>query len=109
MQHVLKASILTRLLGVSVFAGRVEAATITIGGDSSQTFEIVWSRMVGTTELRAVGEFDVTVTDTYTEFAIRLANETALFNERIHSVGFNTNPNATSLSHVDAGQYFDYF
>lgn len=100
----------TAALAVTVLSGRAEAAPITIGGDSSQSFEIVWSQMVGSVELRATGVFDVVVTDSYADFTIRLTNEMAAsFNEKIHSIGFNTNPNATSLTNIDPGQYFDYF
>ena len=109
MRNAIRGLFLAGVLAATVFTGRAEAATITIGGDSSLSFDIVWSRMVGSTELRAVGEFDVTVTDGYTDFLITLTNQTGLFNERVHSIGFNTNPNATSLTNTVAGDYFDYF
>ena len=96
-------------LALGVTASRADAAPIAIAADSTRSFEIVWSQMVGATELRAVGEFQVTVTDTYTNFLITLTNETPLLNERIHSLGFNTNPNAQSLTNTIAGSYFDSF
>lgn len=99
----------TAILTAGLSVAPVHAATITVGGDSSTSFDILWSQMVGDTELRALGLFNVNVTDTYTDFVITLTNSTALFNERVHSLGFDTNPNATSLTNEVDGAYFGGF
>lgn len=102
-------SICGGLLALLVFAGEASAAPIIVGPDSSMSFDVEWSQLVGTTELSAVGEFEVTVSDTYVDFLITLTNTTALWNERVHSIGFQTDPNGTSLTNTQSGTYFESF
>ena len=83
------------------------AASISIASSSTSSFDIYWSLVVGGAELAAVGNFDVTVTDSYVDFEVTLTNNTvASANENVHSIGFNTDPNGTSLSMTDPGHYF---
>ena len=90
-------------------AARAEASVITAGPDSTTSFDILWSKMVGTTELLAVGAFDVTVTDTFVDFLITVTNDTNLYNQRVHSIGFDTDPNGTGLTNTASGTYFKDF
>ncbi len=106
---------MTRLVRVAVIActlaavtsGTARAASISIPSPGSQSFDILWSKMVGSTELTALGQFNVSVTNTYADFFITLTNNTAaVVNERVHSIGFNSDPNGTSISMLQAGTYF---
>jgi hypothetical protein len=96
-------------LAATLFARDARAASITIAHDSSDSFQVLWSLMVGTTELTALGEFDVTVTNGYVDFFVTLTNDTTLVSEKVHSIGFNTDPNGTSLTVLDSGTYFQNF
>jgi hypothetical protein len=109
MTRLLRTVVLTAF---AVMAGPLSAraASITIAGGSSASFDVYWSQMVGGASLSAVGDFDVTVTNTYVDFDITLTNNTAAkANEAVHSIGFNSDPNGTSLSMLDAGEYFKSF
>jgi hypothetical protein len=103
------AKSLTCLALLGLFAGKAEAVTLSIAPDSTSTLELEWLHMVGGTALSAAGTYDVTVTDTYVDFLITLTNTTALWNERVHSIGFNTDPNGTSLTNTIAGAYLGEF
>ena len=84
-----------RILALSCFTWcastvSAHAATISIASSSSSSFDVYWSLLVGGTELAAVGNFDVTVTDSYVDFAVTLTNDTvASANEKVHAIGFN--------------------
>lgn len=101
-----------RILALSCFAwcatiAPAHAASISIASSSSSSFDIYWSLLVGGTELAAVGNFDVNVTDSYVDFAVTLTNNTvASANEAVHAIGFNADPNGTKLSMLDSGDYF---
>src|SRR5690349_9035003 len=83
------------------------AASISIGAASSNSFDVYWSLLVKGTELSAVGKFDVTVTNEYADFTVKLTNNTAASaNEEIHAIALNSDPNGTQLSMLDAGNYF---
>jgi hypothetical protein len=96
-------------LAATLLARDARAASITIAHDSSDSFQVLWSLMVGTTELTALGEFNVTVTDTYVDFLVTLTNNTTLVSEKVHSIGFNTDPNGMSLTVLESGTYFQNF
>jgi hypothetical protein len=84
-----------------------QAASISIPSPGSQTFDILWSKVVSGINLTALGEFKVDVTDTYADFAVTLTNNTvASAGEKVHSIGFNSDPNGTSITMLDAGNYF---
>jgi hypothetical protein len=104
-----KCLVVAFALATTLFARDARAASISIVRDGSDSFEVLWSLMVGTTELTALGEFDVDVTDTYVDFFITLTNNTTLVSEKVHSIGFNTDPNGTSLTVLDSGNYFQNF
>jgi len=83
------------------------AASITIASSSTSSFDIYWSLVVGGTELAAVGNFDITVTDSYVDFGVTLTNNTlASANENVHAIGLNADPEGTRLSMLDSGYYF---
>jgi len=95
------------ILMSGVLASDAQAASISIPSPGSQSFDILWSKVVGTTNLTALGEFDVSVTNTYADFYVTLTNNTvASANERVHSIGFNSDPNGSSISMLDPGDYF---
>ena len=94
---------------ITLCAAPARAATIVLAADSSATFDILWSKIVSGTELRALATFEVDVTDTYVEFGVTLKNETDLYNERVHSFGFSTDPNATGITMLQAGTWFNDF
>jgi hypothetical protein len=104
-----KLAVVTVALAATMFARDARAASITLAPDAADSFEILWSLMVGTTELTALGEFDVDVTDSYVDFYVTLTNNTTLVSEKVHSIGFNTDPNGTSLTVLDSGVYFQNF
>jgi hypothetical protein len=89
-------------------ATSARAASISIPSPGSASFDIVWSKVVGTTNLTAVGKFFVDVSDTSADFYVTLANNTvASAGESVHSIGFNSDPNGTSITMLDpAGHYF---
>ncbi len=101
-----------RLLALSCFLWGAttlpaHAASISIASSSSSSFDIYWSLLVGGTELAAVGNFDVNVTDTYVDFGVTLTNYTASSaNESVHAIGLNADPDGTKLSMLDSGDYF---
>ncbi len=100
------------LLTWAIFAAAVNAraASIFIPAPGSQSFDIFWSQMVGTTNMTALGSFSVNVTNTYADFYVNLTNNTsASAGERVHSIGFNSDPNGTSISVLQAGTYFKAF
>ena len=101
--------LLAAVVLVALCATPARAGSIVLAGDSSTTFDILWSKVVSGTELRALGTFKVDVTDDYVNFAVKLTNETDLYNERIHSLGFNTDPNATGITMLQAGTWFNDF
>jgi hypothetical protein len=109
MRRIIRTVAIAAILHIGLSAGRAEAAPIIIGANSSTTFDVIWSQLVGTTELRALGLVTVQVHDGSIDFAFTITNQTALWNERVHSIGFRTDPNATSLSGIDPGTYFQNF
>jgi hypothetical protein len=100
---------LAAVLSFGVFVAEGRAASISIAPDSSASFDIYWSLLVGSVDLNAIAQFDVTVTDAYVDLVITLSNDTDLESEKVHSIGFNTAPNATSLSNPISGEYFQNF
>ena len=81
---------------VTAFAGTAQAATITLGSNSTSTFTIVWDH--ATQPLDAVATFTATVTDTFINFAIAVTNTSADAGSGLQSIGFNINPDASSLT-----------
>jgi len=105
MTKLFRIALLTSLAGTFPLSAR--AASISIASSSSSSFDIYWSLLANGTQLSAVGAFDVTVADGYAEFAVTLTNNTvASANERVHALGFNSDPNGKSLSMLDSGDYF---
>jgi hypothetical protein len=94
---------------LAIAASSARAASISIPAASSQSFDIFWSKIVGSTDLTALGSFVVTVKDGSADFTIGLMNNTTLATEKVHSIGFNADPNGTSISMTDPGQYFQNF
>ncbi len=101
-----------RVLGLSCLAWcattvSAHAASISIAPTSSTSFDIYWSLLVGGSELAAVGNFDIDVTDNYVDFAVTLTNNTVTSaNESVHAIGLNADPDGTKLSMLDSGDYF---
>jgi hypothetical protein len=93
----------------AISASSASAASISILANGSKSFDIYWSLVVGSTQLTALGEFDVTVTNGYADFAVDLTNNTSLASEKVHSIGFNADPNGTSITVTDKGEYFQNF
>jgi hypothetical protein len=94
---------------LAITASSARAASISIPASGSKSFDIFWSLMVGSTQLTALGQFDVTVTNGYADFAVDLTNNTSLASEKVHSIGFNADPNGTSIAVTDKGEYFQNF
>jgi hypothetical protein len=94
---------------LAITASSARAASISIPANGSKSFDIFWSLMVGSTQLTALGEFDVTVTNGYADFRVDLTNNTSLASEKVHSIGFNADPNGTSISVTAKGDYFQNF
>ena len=63
---------------LAITATSARAASISIPANGSKSFDIFWSLVVGSTDLTALGAFDVTVTNGYADFAIDLTNNTSL-------------------------------
>jgi hypothetical protein len=104
-----KFAIAALVVAAAMSPREVRAASVTLAPDAKDSFDVLWSLMVGTTELTALGEFDVNVTDTYVDFYVTLTNNTTLVSEKVHSIGFNTDPNGTALTVLDSGVYFQNF
>ena len=98
---------------LAISTGSARAASISILANGNKTFDIYWSLVVGSTQLSAVGAFGVNVTNGYADFTVGLANNTATSaGETVHSIGFNADPNGTSLSLLpdpDPNGYFHNF
>jgi hypothetical protein len=94
---------------LALSASATQAASISLPVGGTQSFDIFWSKMVGSTELAALGQFDVTVAGGYADFSIDLTNNTSLASEKIHSIGFNADPNGTSIAVTESGKYFQNF
>jgi hypothetical protein len=91
------------------FSSPARADVISLGSGETASFDILWSRVVSGVDLTALGEFTVSLQDTYVDVLITLTNNTLLESEKIHSIGFNTDPSATGLTNVQAGTYFTNF
>lgn len=108
-KSVFRSFLITGLLTVGLGAHPANASVISVDPDSTTSFDIVWSQTVGSTQLLALGEFSLSVTDTFVDFLITLTNDTGLYNQRIHSVGFDTDPNGNRLTNTVSGTYFQKF
>jgi len=107
MKRIAGVFSVTAILMFSVLAGDAHATSIAIPSPGSDSFDIFWSKTVGSTQLTALGQFKVDVTDTYADFYVTLTNNTvASANEMVHSIGFNSDPNGTSIYMKDGGNYF---
>jgi hypothetical protein len=108
-----RAACIAAIVSVAPFVTDARADAISLNSGMTYQFDVVWSLLVSkggtSTTLQALGEFDVAVTDTYADFLITLTNDTALVSERIHSIGFNTAPEATALSNPVSGSVFQNF
>ena len=109
MTRFIRPLVIAAILHIGLSASRAEAAPVILGANESITFDVIWSQLVGTTELRALGLVTVQVHDSSIDFVFTITNQTALWNERIHGIGFSTDPNATGLSNIDPGTYFQNF
>ena len=107
MKRLAASVALAAFLALGVLSGEAQAASISIPSGGTQSFDIFWSKVVGTTDLTALGEFNVNVTDSYADFYVTLTNNTdAAAGESVHSIGFNSAPNGTSITMLDPGDYF---
>lgn len=97
------------VLSLGLLPARAQADPITLAANSATTFDILWSEVHSGVNLTALAAFDVTVTNSYVQFLITVTNNTSLFNERVHGLGFNTDPNGTSLTNTVTGEYFGNF
>jgi hypothetical protein len=107
LRSVVKPLGLALFLTVGILNTEAQAASISIPSPGSQTFDILWSMVVSGIDLTALGEFKVDVTDTYADFFVTLTNNTvASAGEKVHSIGFNSDPNGTSITMLESGDYF---
>jgi len=95
---------------LAITTGTAKAASISILANGSKSFDIYWSLVVGSTQLSALGAFNVTVTNSYADFDVDLTNKTAASaGETVHSIGFNSDPNGTSITLKNPDNYFQNF
>ncbi|MCA1561113.1 MAG: cistern family PEP-CTERM protein, partial [Acidobacteria bacterium] len=101
------------IISVAPFVTDARADAISLNAGMTYQFDVLWSMLVSkggrSTTLEALGEFNVTVFDTSADFLITLTNDTELVSERVHSIGFDTFPDATSLSNPLPGSVFQNF
>lgn len=98
------------ILTLGALGSEARAESITLAADSTTTFDVSWSLLAGDTELTAFGTFTVIVDGDSATFLITLTNNTdSTVNEAVHSIGFNIDPNAATLSDPVAGAVFQNF
>jgi hypothetical protein len=106
-------AVLISVVGPLVPQARADALLLNLNPGTVNNFDVVWSLLVtkdGTsTNLEAVGEFTVALSDTSAEFLISLTNNTALVSESIHSIAFDTLPDPIALTDPVAGSVFQNF
>lgn len=109
MTRLFRSACIAAVLMAGASATDARAATISIAAGETQSFDILWSKVVSGIDLTALGQFTVSVQNTFADFMITLTNNTSLASEKVHSIGFNTDPDGTSLSNPQSGTYFKNF
>jgi hypothetical protein len=103
MKNLGRATAVAAVLSLGVLTTDAGAATITLLPDTNNQnpADVVWASDEGTgTLMTATLDFlDVDVTDSSIVFNVTFTNNTSsTFNQRVHSFGFNIDPNASTAS-----------
>ena len=113
VRRFVRAAIVAALISGGPLVTEARADIISLIAGATYQFDVFWSMPVSkngtSTTLQALAEFDVTVSDTFTDFLITLTNNTALVSESVHSIGLDTLPEATALSDPVPGSVFQNF
>jgi hypothetical protein len=107
----LSIRILAAVTMLAAFSTPARAASIAIPANSSENFDIFWSKVVNGTIFTALGNFQVDVNDTFADFTATITNNTPSAGEKIHSFGFDIDPVLApgSITTLIAGDYFKTF
>ena len=110
MTRLARVATIAAALSVGVLCVEAQAGPISLAAGTTTNFVVDWTQLVGGEELSAFGVFAVMVDGDSATFLITLTNTTdASLNERVHSVGFGIDPNATSLTDPVQGTVFTNF
>jgi PEP-CTERM motif-containing protein len=111
VRKVVRAASVAAVLSLTVLTTQARAATITLGlGLNQNPADVIFSAIGGNppTLMTATLDFlDVDITTTTADFQVKVTNNTnSAFNQRVHSIGFNTDPNPATASMTTAGSVF---
>ena len=112
MSRFTRAAIIAAALSVGVLSSEAQAGPITIGAGTTSTIAVDWTQVEALGTLAAFGLFTVSVdaSGDWATFLITLTNNTATsLNEKVHSIGFDVDPNATGLTSPVQGSIFRNF
>jgi len=99
-------------LSLGVLSTEAKAGPITLAAGTTTTIAVDWTQVEALGTLAAFGLFTVSVdaSGDWATFLITLTNNTATsMNEKVHSIGFDVDPNATGLTNPVQGTIFRNF
>jgi hypothetical protein len=112
MRRFVRTATIAAVLSVGFLGSEARAASITLGAGTTTTIAVDWTQVEALGTLAAFGLFQVSVdaSGDWATFLITLTNNTATsLNEKVHSIGFDVDPNATALTNPVQGTIFRNF
>ena len=112
MKRFARVATIAAALSLGVLSARAEASPITLGAGTTTTIAVDWTQVEALGTLAAFGLFNVSVdaSGDWATFLITLTNNTATsLGEKVHSIGFDVDPNATALTNTVQGTIFRNF
>jgi len=112
MKRLAQVATIAAALSLGVLATEAQAGPITLGAGTTTNIAVDWTQVEALGTIGALGLFTVSVdaSGDWATFLITLTNTTATsLNEKVHSIGFDVDPNATALTNPVQGTIFRNF